>query len=142
MKKLILILSVATLLVACSKKQDAKPALTPHNATIKDVMGKWALIADTTYITDNGQTTMNVVTSTGGISFQFNADGTGSENVAAIAAAFTYSVSGGAIILSVPATPNSAAQTDILTIKAITTTKLVCSNTSGEETQVFSFIKE
>ena len=51
MKKLSLILSVAMVLAACSKKEN-KPALTPKTATAADIMGSWQLTVDTLYTPD------------------------------------------------------------------------------------------
>jgi hypothetical protein len=142
MKKLILILSAVAILAACSKKQDAKPTLTPQNATAKDITGKWALVVDTTYTTVNGQTTTAITTNTGGITFIFNANGSGSENIATTVDPFTYTVSSGTIFLHVAATQNSAAGDLNVNITLITATKLVFRSVATDETQVLSFVKE
>jgi hypothetical protein len=144
MKKIILILSAIVLLAACSKKQDTvkPPLLTPKSATAKDLTGKWDLAVDTTFTTTNGQTTTSVNTNTAGISFQFNADGTGAQTISNANLPFTYKVSDGLILMHTPASQNTAAEDLTFTITVITTTKLAFRSLTTDETTALAFIKD
>ena len=140
MKKLITILAAATMLfAACSKKQNAKPALTPQNATAKDLTGHWVLVADTSVTTTNGKS-VATVTNDSSISFTFNADGTGAENLSTVTY-FTYTVSDGLILLHAPASGNSPAADATLTIAAITATGLTLKAGNSDEMQTLVFVK-
>jgi hypothetical protein len=142
MKKLILILLAVGLMASCSKKQDAKPALTPQNATAKDVAGDWLGVVDTTFTTTNGQTSTTINANTSGTHFKFNSDNTGllgTSNQAPID--FTYKISDGIIIIQIPVTNNNSGGEIDLDILLITTNKLVVRTTSGTTHDDISFIK-
>src|ERR1700761_9109355 len=142
MKKIIFVVLSIALFAACSKKQDVKPPLTPQNATVKDLTGKWNLIADTVYTTTNGQTTKTVTSNLNSqIIFQFNADGTGSGNLSSVVDGFNYQLSSGTIVLTQVGTSNSAAQSISLTIVVITADKLALRSVATDESQVLSFIR-
>jgi hypothetical protein len=139
MKKLILISMVAASAVwfGCSQKNDVKPiTLTPANATVTDLVGKWngtkIIVTDTVNnMTHNITETLNP----GDIFLQFNTDNTGSTGGSTGENTFTYTVSGGIVHLT------SGTQAVNYTITAITKTTLTFDVKSTGEDEVLYLSK-
>jgi Lipocalin-like domain len=104
MKKIILISMVAASSVwfGCSKKNDVTPiTLTPANATVTDLVGKWN--GTKIVMTDTVNNEIHTTTQTlnpGDIDYQFNSDETGSIGGLLGQNIFTYTLSGGIIQLT------------------------------------------
>ncbi|NOW96410.1 hypothetical protein [Mucilaginibacter sp. SG564] len=101
MKKLLPVLLAASLMIACSKK-DNNPAsptppsgLNPETVTAADIMGTWKATLDTAYVNQNGQLTATPGNVTAqNITYSYGQNGKGSTS---FDGDMTYSVAGGII---------------------------------------------
>lgn len=103
MKKYILLIPAILIMAACSKKNNPAPArLTPSNANATDLVGRWTVITDTTFL--KGSSQFNTKPVNDAPYFLFNADGTGSSGTVSIGLPelFNYNVSNGTLILTIP----------------------------------------
>jgi len=107
MKRYILLIPAIIIMAACSKKNDQAP-LNPATAKATDLVGKWTITADTTFLNGSSQFTVNAVN--GGLYFQFNDDGTATSGTAGgVQGVYNYTVNNGTLVLTIPNSSGSVA---------------------------------
>ncbi len=130
MTKLLSILTVVLLLAACTKK-DSKPALTPQTTTAADIIGKWQLVLDSAFATNNGQGVFqglqNQTSENAIITYDANGLGSQAENGQTLGP-LTYTVANGVIKIIIS---GSSAETDLIILTISTSSMLVRINSTG-----------